>query len=55
MTSMSLVVMQWRDDFLKWSDGPLMKKVESIQMKQEDIWVPDITVGNIVTENWHMG
>ena len=55
MTTMCLITMQWHDDFLKWSDGSFMKKVESIQVKQQDIYVPDITIGNIVSGNWHMG
>ena len=55
MTTMCLVMMNWRDEFLKWSDKGVMKGVQSIQVKQEDIWVPDITIGNVVQANWHMG
>ena len=55
MTTMVLVMMSWRDEFLKWSDKGIMKDVQSIQVKQEDIWVPDITIGNVVQANWHMG
>ena len=55
MTTMNRVMMRWKDDFLKWDNDASLKGVNSIQVKQEDIWVPDITVGNIVLENWHMG
>ena len=55
MSSMCLITMEWNDNFLKWSDKNYMKEVDNIQVKQEDIWIPDITVGNIVSENWHMG
>ena len=55
MSSMCVITMEWNDNFLKWSDTNFMREVENIQVKQENIWVPDITVGNIVSENWHMG
>ena len=55
MTTMCLILMQWRDDFLHWSEGRLMRNVSSIQVKQKDVWVPDVMVGNIVSDRWHLG
>ena len=55
MTTMCLVMMSWQDQFLKWVDTGVLKSVNMIQVKQEDIWVPDITIGNIVQADWHMG
>ena len=55
MSSMVQVTMQWKDMFLKWSDKGYLKTVDFIQVHQEDIWVPDITVDNVIMADWHMG
>ena len=56
MQSMIEVKVTWTDLFFKWDDNEDFKnQVNKLQMKQDDMWTPDITIDNIVEANFHLG
>ena len=55
MVSLATVKVQWKDEFLKWKDCGFLESVTHIRAKQEDIWLPDVTVLNVVESKWHLG
>ena len=56
MQSMIEVKLTWTDLFFKWDDNDAFRnQVDELQMKQDDMWTPDITIDNIVEANFHLG
>ena len=55
MTSMCHVEVTWKDRFLKWDNDSFIEEVDNLQMKQNDLWTPDLTVYNVVESNFHLG
>ena len=55
MTTMCQVTMTWKDSFLTWEDTVYENQVHNLQLMQDFIWTPDITIQNIVETNFHLG